>query len=67
MGIQHTWERSDMHTKFWLERYEWKKLLRTPRNKWKDNIKMDSKDTQYQDVNWITLDQDRGREAGRLL
>jgi hypothetical protein len=40
-------------------RPEWKRLLGRPRRRWKDNIKMDLRETGIDGANWIRLDQDR--------
>jgi hypothetical protein len=41
---RHTWERLEMHIKFWSENV--KSPLGTPRRRWKDNIRMDLMETE---------------------
>jgi hypothetical protein len=38
---------------------EGKRPLRRHRRKWEDNIKMDHKEIEWKDLNWIHLAQDR--------
>ena len=40
---------------------EGKRLLKRPRHKWEDNIKMDLQDVGCGDMDWIDLVQDRDR------
>jgi hypothetical protein len=42
-------------------KHEGKKPLERPRRKWKDNIKMDLKEVECGDMDWIELAQDRDR------
>jgi hypothetical protein len=42
-----------------IGRLEGKKPLGRPRRKWEDNIKMDFRDIEIDEVNWIQLAQDR--------
>ncbi|KAJ4445522.1 hypothetical protein ANN_12202 [Periplaneta americana] len=42
-------------------RPEGKRLLRRPRRRWEDNIKMDLREVGYDDRDWINLAQDRER------
>jgi hypothetical protein len=52
-----------MHTKFRLETCKWKGLIRIPRNRWKDNIKINYVKKRYQEENWTTLAWGRGQES----
>jgi hypothetical protein len=40
---------------------EGKRLLRRPRRRWEDNIKIDLQEVRYGGMDWIELAQDRGR------
>ena len=40
---------------------EGKKPLVMPRHSWEDNIKLDLTETEWEDVGWIDLAQDRGK------
>jgi hypothetical protein len=40
---------------------EWRRPLGRPRRRWKDNIKMDLRETGFGDVEWIHLAQDRDK------
>jgi hypothetical protein len=42
-----------------LGKPEGEKLLRGSRYRWEDNVKMDFKETGWEDVDWIDLAQDR--------
>ncbi|KAJ4449368.1 hypothetical protein ANN_00766 [Periplaneta americana] len=42
-------------------RLEGKRPLRRPRRRWEDNIKMDLREVEYDDRDWINLAQDRDR------
>jgi hypothetical protein len=46
-----------MHTIFWLENLK-QRSLRSPRHRWKSNIKMDLREIGWEGVNWIHLVQD---------
>jgi hypothetical protein len=43
----------------WVGRPEGKRPLGRPRRKWKDNIKLDLRETGIDRANWIQLAQDR--------
>jgi hypothetical protein len=40
-------------------KHEGKRLLRRSRHRWEDNIRMDLRETGWQDVDWMHLDQNR--------
>jgi hypothetical protein len=42
-------------------RSEGRRPLGRPRRRWEDNIKMDLREIGFGDVDWVHLDQDRGR------
>jgi hypothetical protein len=42
-------------------RPEGRRPLGRPRHRWKDNIKIDQRELEFGDVNWIHLAQDRDR------
>jgi len=42
-----------------IEKPEGKRPLGRPRHRWEDNIGMDFKDIQWEDVDWMYLAQDR--------
>jgi hypothetical protein len=48
-----------MHRKFWWENLEGRKQNGRPKNTWKDNIKMDVRETGWEGVDWIHMTQDR--------
>jgi hypothetical protein len=48
-----------MHTKFFLENLEGKKPLRRPGHKWKDNIRMDVTEIEWNVVDCIHVVQDK--------
>jgi hypothetical protein len=45
----HTWERDEIHTKFWLEYLERRALGRS-RHRWEDNIRMKLREIGWEDV-----------------
>jgi hypothetical protein len=51
----HAWGRGEVFKVFWLGG---PKVLGRPRRRWKDNIKMDLRDTETDGANWIRLAQD---------
>jgi hypothetical protein len=42
-----------------LEKPKGKRPLGRPRHRWKDNIRMDLRETQWESVDWIHMAQDR--------
>jgi hypothetical protein len=48
-----------MHIGFWRESQ--KGPLGSPRWRWKDNIKMDIRETEWGIIDWINLAQDRNK------
>jgi hypothetical protein len=54
------WEKRNAY-RLLVGKPEGKKLLRRPRRRWVDNIKMDLQEVGLGDVDWIGLDQDRHR------
>jgi hypothetical protein len=42
-------------------RPEGRRPLRRPRHRWEDNIRMDLRETEFGDLDWIHLAQDRDR------
>jgi hypothetical protein len=54
----HAWERC-LQGFGWEARY--KRLLRRPRRRWEDNIKMDLREIGIDGANWIRLAQDRAQ------
>jgi hypothetical protein len=42
-----------------VEKSEGKRSLGRPRRRWEDNIRMDLRETGWEDVDWIHLAQDR--------
>jgi hypothetical protein len=48
-----------MHTKFWSEKPQEKRPLGRPRSRQEDNIRMDLRETEWEDVDRIYLAQDR--------
>jgi len=53
--------KEEMHTKFQFQEPERKKLLRTSRCRWDDNIRMDLKETRRRGLDCIQLGEDIGR------
>jgi len=49
-----------MHTKFWSENLK-EKTLGRPRRRREDNIRMDLRETGWEDVDWMHLAQDRNQ------
>jgi hypothetical protein len=45
--------------KIWLGKPERKRQLRRPKCRWEDNIRMNLRETGWEDVDWIHLAQDR--------
>jgi hypothetical protein len=45
--------------KFFLGRYEGKRLKGRPKHRWEDNFKMDLKETEQENVDWNHLAHDR--------
>jgi hypothetical protein len=45
--------------KILVEKHEGKRLLRRPRHRWDNNLKMDIREIGLEDVDWILLAQDR--------
>jgi hypothetical protein len=40
-------------------KHEWKRSLERPRRRWEDNTMTDIRETGWEDVDWMNLDQDR--------
>jgi hypothetical protein len=45
----------------WVGKPEGKRILRRPRNRWENNIKMTLQEVGCEGMNWIELAQDRDR------
>jgi hypothetical protein len=50
-----------MHTGFWWESQKKTRLLRRPKRRWDDNIKMDLREIGWSDMAWIRVVQDRDK------
>jgi hypothetical protein len=55
----HAWERKVY--KVLMENLEGKRPLGRPRRKWEDGIRMDLRETGWEDGEWVQLAQDRGQ------
>jgi len=53
-------ERRGVYT-VWLGKTEGKRLFRSPRRRWEDNIKMGLQEVKCGDMDWIELAHDRVR------
>jgi hypothetical protein len=52
MGEAYSTHGRETHTRFWKENL---RSLGKPRNRWKDNIKMNLKEIGWEDVDWIHI------------
>jgi hypothetical protein len=59
--MYHAWERCEMNTKFWLENLKGRDDFDRHESIWEDSIKIDIKESGYEIVNWIYLEQDKNQ------
>jgi hypothetical protein len=55
----HTWEKQEIHTKFWLEKPEENRALGKYRCSWEGGIKMDLREIGWEGVDLMQLAEDR--------
>jgi hypothetical protein len=48
-----------MHTILWFGKLEGKRPLGRPRHRWKDNIRMNQRKIEWEDVDWMHLANDK--------
>ena len=51
-GMVQAWERKKLHRRFWLEAMKYRDLLRRPRRRWENDIKMCLEEIVLEVVHW---------------